>query len=298
MKELSIEEKAKRYDEAIKYGQYLINERCKENTNGSFYRADLDKMFPELAESEDERIRGAIIDIIKSQKEQQCHIDGAIYDEMIAWLEKQGTELSVYQDALYRIATILSQHEDREGSPLEQIRSIVVDSSLSAMDFEKKELKKIEQKTAKLPKGEDYGIDGLWHAISILTRTLGAVVGYQSDDGILEHKCAISAVKELYERKPAWGEEDAEMIDYVASILYSNFNENEKFDNNKPCVGALVDWLKSLKDRVQPQNTWKPSDDQLEALEHSLGDYNITIFEERHETLTSLYQDLQKLREE
>ena len=53
-----------------------------------------------------------------------------------------------------------------------------------------------------------------------------------------------------------WSEEDAEMINYVASILYSNFNENEKFDNNKPCVGALVDWLKSLKERY----TWKPSD--------------------------------------
>ena len=53
------------------------------------------------------------------------------------------------------------------------------------------------------------------------------------------------------------------MIDYVASILNSNFNENDKFDDNKPCVGVLVDRLKSLK----PQNTWKPSDEQVKALE-------------------------------
>lgn len=48
---------------------------------------------------------------------------------------------------------------------------------------------------------EDYGIDALWHAQRILEKTLGKVDGYQSDDGILEHKCAISAVKKLYEQK-------------------------------------------------------------------------------------------------
>ena len=42
---------------------------------------------------------------------------------------------------------------------------------------------------------------------------------------------------------------------------------------------------------------WKPSDEQLEALEYSLGDYNIKIFEDRYEILKSLYQDLKKLKE-
>lgn len=50
------------------------------------------EIFTDLYESEDERIRKAIIDIIKSQKEQQCHIDSTIYDEMIARLEKQGNK--------------------------------------------------------------------------------------------------------------------------------------------------------------------------------------------------------------
>ena len=61
--------------------------------------------------------------------------------------------------------------------------------------FEKKKLEK------KLPKGEDYGIDGLHAAIDILEKTLGKVNGYQTDDGILEHKCAIFAVKELTKKK-------------------------------------------------------------------------------------------------
>ena len=60
-----------------------------------------------------------------------------------------------------------------------------------------------EQKPIELPKSEDYGIDGLYAALDILQKTLGEVEGYQTDDGFLEHKCAISAVKELYEQQPA-----------------------------------------------------------------------------------------------
>lgn len=51
--------------------------------------------------------------------------------------------------------------------------------------------------------GEDYGIDGLWHAMNILERTLGKVDGYQTDDGFLSHQCAITAIKKLYEQKSA-----------------------------------------------------------------------------------------------
>ena len=49
---------------------------------------------------------------------------------------------------------------------------------------------------------EEYcGIDGLYHAINILEKTIGKVWGYQSDDGILDHKAAINAVKELYKKQ-------------------------------------------------------------------------------------------------
>ena len=46
-----------------------------------------------------------------------------------------------------------------------------------------------------------YGIDGLYHAIAILERTLGKVEGYQTDDGMLEHKVAIDTLKVIYNNK-------------------------------------------------------------------------------------------------
>lgn len=78
----------------------------------------------------------------------------------------------------------------------------------------------VEQKPAELAKGEDYGIDGLYAAVDILQKTLGNVDGYQTDDGILEHKCAIAAVNKLYKQKPAeWSEEDKKMLDKVLECI-------------------------------------------------------------------------------
>ena len=123
---------------------------------------------------------------------------------------------------------------------------------------EKKELKKIEEEYD----GEDYGIDGLWHAINILERTLGEVDGYQSDDGILEHKCAITAVRDLAkkqrEQKPVeLSEEDERMIDYfihftehlyeVAPCRYEDPDTAKRVESN--CLKRIT-WLKSLKERI------------------------------------------------
>ena len=119
-------------------------------------------------------------------------------------------------------------------------------------DFEKKELKKIEEEV----NGEDYGIDGLWHAQRILEETLGGVEGYQTDDGILEHKAAITAVKKLYEQKPAeWSEEDENRFNNLIFLV-------EHSDENKATKEGFIKFINKLKS-LGPQNTWKPSDAKL-----------------------------------
>lgn len=56
----------------------------------------MDYIFPELKESENEKIRKSIIELIEWVKEQQIHTDhntdGTKWDDMIAWLEKQSKE--------------------------------------------------------------------------------------------------------------------------------------------------------------------------------------------------------------
>ena len=110
-------------------------------------------------------------------------------------------------------------------------------------DFENKELKKIDNEEFN---GEDYGIDSLYHAQRILEKTLGKVDGYQSDDGILEHECAITAVKKLYEQKPTWSEEDERKIKDIVYFL----DTAKKHYASTVELDACIDWLKSLKQRA------------------------------------------------
>lgn len=95
---------------------------------------------------------------------------------------------------------------------------------------------------------EDYGIDGIWHAKNILEKTLGTVDGYQTDDGILSHKCAISAVKKLYEKKSAkWSEDDEELYQDALDAFEALGNDLDPLED----WGRLYDWLKSIKQRME-----------------------------------------------
>ena len=135
---------------------------------------------------------------------------------------------------------------------------------------EKKELNMAESVQPELPNGEDYGIDSLYHAERILEKTLGEVEGYQSNDGILEHKCAIEAVKRLYNQKPAWSEEDENYENTLISLI----NEIK----NQPLIrledwDCYIDWLKSIKERVQPQPKQEWSEEDKMLLEKIISDY-------------------------
>lgn len=144
---------------------------------------------------------------------------------------------------------------------------------------EKKEIKKIEEEF----NGEDYGIDGLYHAQRILEKTLGRVDGYQTDDGILSHQCAISAVKKIYGQKPSkWTEEDELHVDSLLKRLDGLCNTRFATIKDK-------EWLKSLKDRY----TLNVSDYQLEALENTTEN---CAYSEYEDCLRELIVELKKLK--
>lgn len=91
--ELSVEEKAKAYDEAIERAKKCLNE----TRDNCFVRPDI--IFPELKESEGERIRKQLLNWFKS-----CHWyainDGRLKrDDIIAWLEKQKEQEPTTQPA-------------------------------------------------------------------------------------------------------------------------------------------------------------------------------------------------------
>ena len=87
MKELNIEAKAKAYDEALERAK----KEWSNNLDNAYknYRERLEIIFPELAESEDEKIRKALIGMFRGYHIQKV---GDFTDkDILAWLERQGT---------------------------------------------------------------------------------------------------------------------------------------------------------------------------------------------------------------
>ena len=90
MKELSIEEKAKRYDEMSKEVKDFFDGKQKMYSD---VEQTLNHLFPELRVSEDEKIRKALIDYFDDANkvdENPLQSYGIHTDKVIAWLEKQG----------------------------------------------------------------------------------------------------------------------------------------------------------------------------------------------------------------
>lgn len=87
----------KNYNELHKFISDLyphMSEYCKEKVEG---------FFPELAESEDEKIRKALIHFISEQDGFLTAIDGINVKDILSWLEKQGTETIPLEETIHNV---------------------------------------------------------------------------------------------------------------------------------------------------------------------------------------------------
>lgn len=88
MKKLTIQDKAELYDKALKQ----IKE-CTPDENG-FVTIYPNEIFPELKESEEERIKNEIIDYISTADDKEL----IPYESWIAWIEKQGEQKTTWSE--------------------------------------------------------------------------------------------------------------------------------------------------------------------------------------------------------
>ena len=92
---------------------------------------------------------------------------------------------------------------------------------------------------------------------------------------------------------PAWSEEDDYNVQCLAAKVTSDI-QNGNVDRNQ----ELIDWLKSIKDRVQPQNLWKPSEEQMDALEHFVRSIGESGYASPYDNNTKLiYSLLEQLKQ-
>ena len=148
-------------------------------------------------------------------------------------------------------------------------------------DFEKKELKKIEQKSA------DWSADDLPEFESYLClmfqkfRTKGVCTNGEIVDFVKEHS---QKLKDTLCH--VWGEEDEKQARQIERIVHND-------GCSKKLQEQIANWFKTLKDRY----TWKPSDEQVRAIDVVRG-ISSRYSNDTLKALESLYQDLKKLRDE
>lgn len=308
MKELSIEQKAKAYDEAYK----KVAVRFGSNV--------ADEIFPELKESEDERIRKEMIEFFTFE-----HWDGEApfsYEsakERIAWLEKQG-EHAKFRDSI-QVGDKVTRNRDGVLVNLSQLKRVAKpaenkgehDMGISEATKQKLEDKLHEALEKETPESFNEFLDEQKPADKvepkfhegdmIIHKELGGDYihnphkiiqvdildkKYRLEGGLVAH-FGEQDDYELVEQKHAWTEEDENRI----NRLIAYFEDKESFTAEDDIVYAK--WLKSLKERY----TWKPNDVQMHYLSWianvKLGDSMVEQEVSKH--LNELLEDLKKLRE-
>ena len=289
-------------------------------TGNADQRYVLERLWPELRESDDERIRKDIIQHFAKG------IEGSSFDEVrekykiwLAWLEKQGERKTPQW-----MIDFLDNYRRKIGCSLDYDEARDVDGKILCIKewLEKQGEQKPDDKVEPKFKTGDRVIGVISGMPYFITKVCDD--HYNTESGCIIMFCAQDNFK-LYEQKAAWSEEDESIISELISLCIVNAPDTW-------C--KYSDWLKSLKDRVQPQpkqewsgedevkinrivaclenlnvadndillkdvdwlkslrprSQWKPSDEQMEELGNCI---HKAWFNK--DTLVTLYNELMKL---
>ena len=288
MKELSIEEKAKRYDEAIKVASDIKAGTATYITDGT---PVIDAIFPELKESEDERIRKELIAEVKEQidcipapdcrdKEDEKALKQL--NKWLAWLEKQGEQKTADEIAkevcknkesamaFLKSAGIMNekgelaeqyrQGEQKSIDDLTQQEAMDIAVAKCFVQGEQKPTDKVEPKfkVGDIIKNKKNG-----DTVKV-EQILSDSYCYSGWDGAatIHSDFLISDQDnwELVEQNPAWSEEDEQYL-LVCKNALAKYQATDKWDAN-----IISNWLENKLKSLSSQPKWKPSDEQMKQL--------------------------------
>jgi len=219
----------------------------------------LEALAPELAESEDERIKARLIEYFQGFLEgyEDCYKDGGCVKwegldvkSILAWLEKQKEQKPISTEDM----PYITDEHFYEREPADSFK-------YKLAEYMTKNCTKKEG-----PYGYTYGI---------------------SAESILK-----MAEEELLKRgvvqKPAeWSEEDEKIVESLISLI-ETISEYYFSDETR---NGYVDWLKSLR----PRPSWKPSEEQIYSLGTVVKGYDECTVGSVGYNLKEMYEQLKKL---
>lgn len=332
----TIEEKAKAYDEAFERFKSFKEKYYTEDTNlgdvifdktGEMQK-DFEQIFPELRESEDEKIRKEIIKFIQDF----CNPCDPDCDKWIAYLEKKEqkpVERATMRDFNYhegesdekawsRLFAILNYAEaTSDDTPEEEIQALtnwIEGKQKPAWSEEEERI--LKGVIGKIDHDQTYGVSKA-EMLSFLKRLrpqMNPIVAVDAEQ-----------LLKILPKRQEWSEEDEDAVRHICRYLGYHCNEATA----RGCTKWLNVRLKSL--RPQPKQecseenelntcphysdgygcdispmkkcescehrpSWKPSEEQMEVLKEAVAYFGDSLISQKQKILESLYNDLLKLK--
>ncbi len=271
MKELSIKEKAEAYEEALERARNLHKDAVEMENNMNTKICEI--IFPELKESEDERIRKELICFLETEIP-HCNAR----DKYIAWVEKQREKKSAFD---------IDIPFGAKDSELIEASYYIPESFHAEIEGNHVVIKKGEQKPAWSEEDEYCRHQLIVFCENCMVQDAGA------------KRCAhwLESLKERVLPKPKqeWSEEDKKIIDRIESeFLALHRGDYKNIDFNDVDSLSVLNWVRKIKSLCF-QSRWKPSDEQMKQLGWiAEQNKNNMIGKE----LMTLYQDLKKAKGE
>ena len=298
-----------------------------ENTDNVIAKDAILALHPELAESENERIRKRLIDCLKVSLKGAEEQDAAgcsrqkdieAYKWGIAYLEKQKEQRQVVEALVkaglkpYRDGNqwcVLVGDSSQEGvcGFGDTIDDALYDFLVTVLNMQKEQehslnfdvvsswlrehaSKYVNREFNEFHKCIEY--DGTID-IETLIADLKFAVGYTADAPLGQDNNLNLIYPEDLQKSKEWGKEDEMRINEVIetlNIVQENRERTVRTHYSKTAIDKDIDWLHHKFKSLRPQQHWKPSEEQMGAL-FAASERNDKL----GAILLSLYNDLKKL---
>jgi len=284
---MTVEEKARAYDKALKWMRELYP-----GLNGAT-KEDAEHYFPELRESEDEKIRRVIGLALTDVPEERFTSLGTTLKDCLAYLEKQNHDgkkwitpaklnrlETLRYEAGYKAGFNVGVHSEaekqKEQKPAEQLGGTFTSYDMAKTFTEGQNYVIAHPKKFGLCKPAEWSEDTIRRGIR--------------EVGLTQHQIDWLKKNVCPQPKQEWSEENEKMLEIVIANYEYMFDKLRKGDDSDGIADhiLIMDWLKSLR----PQPHWKPSEEQMDALKDvAYGTYQ----NGDGPALRSLYEQLKKL---
>ncbi len=263
MKGLTIEQKAKRYDEVTE----IARKEYKKHESFKGFCEMLVHILPELKENKDEEIRKDIVAAVETYGD----FTQGRKEEIYAWLEKQGEakESSIPQHEGTQKDTSCKENDDSLTSEDERMRKaihICLDWLDGHRDYQPKGEYSIKDMIAWLEKQDEQTWNEadencLQELIHFFESSLDCLTIEEKHEENRRWLSWLKSIKDRVQFKSEWNEKDNKNLEYLLEILYY-FYAYSGCDLRMEEYSVLKIWLKSLK----PKKKWKPSEEHISVL--------------------------------